>query len=619
ITTLKSVEKTPGLYEGNLTVGYLIPAQSEVEISANYSKGTGKMTNKKSVPISLTPIDSISPITNYETNYMETKEDAFTVGNTINTLTVCFKLPDASFDDQMFGKLVLSGVKDVEFKLEELENKCYNIYPEYKVQKEDITNGLSVKFKDVKDVFGNYVKSTQIKKFDVIPLPKVFDLVLLEPVGEKINLGQTVYVKAKPIVKEGFTFSDLKELKAYVLYNEKKYNLELKDVNGEKVFVGEIASELGSEIVFKVFVSSTYKGALAEESVTKKLQTTNELNVLVLSPNESGVIDSLGKVIISLNYQNGMPYDNNTLTLNLNDKNTVFNKIIEGKYAGAFAADSSDVGFFKSGALQIKGKDAKGNTVSYTTDLPAMAWKLPLYVYYIFLGVFVLIAILTVVLKREARKRKEIVAKTVALSAEIKEGLKEKSIKEQLEEQNAKLKAAKDTREKIIHEHFTLATPDNIYSDRLARIDGEITSIEKTIAKLNYQQKNVPENQIEDKHKAMEKKLGFETETKKELNKESKIYEKAQEFMMNEMPEGKKKLQNIKEEIEKKIYTKYKEVIDKKVENILPLKDKYSSEEIKIALKEGDLPDQVIGIIIKKLYPEKESFNEEKEDKRVGM
>jgi len=78
-------------------------------------------------------------------------------------------------------------------------------------------------------------------------------------------------------------------------------------------------------------------------------------------------------------------------------------------------------------------------------------------------------------------------------------------------------------------------------------------------------------------------------------------------------------LQNIKEEIEKKIYTKYKEVIDKKVENILPLKDKYSSEEIKIALKEGDLPDQVIGIIIKKLYPEKESFNEEKEDKRVGM
>ena len=110
----------------------------------------------------------------------------------------------------MQGKVILSAFKDIEFKLEELDNKCYNIYPDYKIQKEDLDTDVTLKFKDVKDSSGNYVKPSATKTFDVLGLPKIFDILLLEPVGDKLNLGQTIGVKTKLALKEGYVFDDLK-------------------------------------------------------------------------------------------------------------------------------------------------------------------------------------------------------------------------------------------------------------------------------------------------------------------------------------------------------------------------------------------------------------------------
>ena len=170
----------------------------------------------------------------------------------------------------------------------------------------------------------------------------------------------------------------------------------MNDANNDVIFVGNINSELSSEINLKVMISGTYKGALVENSINKRLTTTNALSVELISPNSSGVLDELGKIIVAIKYQNGMLYDENTITLNINDENTLFEKINNGKYNGYYGANTSQVGFLKSGLLNLKGADTKGNNVSYSSDIPAMAWMVPMYVYYIFFGLLVLFLIIGV-------------------------------------------------------------------------------------------------------------------------------------------------------------------------------------------------------------------------------
>jgi hypothetical protein len=551
-TQLKLVS---GIYEGSLPISYLTSTTLEVEFIASSKKSGVSLTNKKIIPVTSTAIDSLQPIFSFDLKYLENKDDSFTVGNIINTIKVCFKLPDNSFDDAMQGKLVVSGAKDLEFKLEELEDKCYNLYPNYKILKEDLDTGITLKFKDTKDLYDNYIKASNVKKFSVLALPKVFDLVLIEPSIDKTNYGQTIYVKAKPVVKEGFIFSDLKELKGQILYAGKTYDLSYNDENSEKVFSGSFKPDLEGQVKFTVFVSGTYKGALVEESASRTLDATNELKVQVLSPNESGVLDSLGKVIISVNYQNNTLYENDTLTLNLNDENTVFNKIKEGKYAGAFVANSADVGVFKSGPLELKGQDSKGNTINYNVDVPTMSWKIPMFVYDIFAGIIIVIVLMGIVMTRLSSKTRK---------------LEKMYANKNADELQDELTVAKQTLGELQRKFFKQEVSEDVFKTQKIELEKKVQLLESKL-------------KVEDLH-------------------EQKVHEVSREFV-NNMSDDKKQMLEKKLNFQSDSYAKYKEDIDTISAKLKPFKDKYSPEDIRVAIKQSkELPEDVVDKIISKIF-----------------
>jgi len=544
-----------GIFEGSIPISYLVPSTLELEISANYTKSGVSLTNKKIVPLTSTPIDSLQPLFDFDLKYLEPKENSFTVGNVINSIKVCFKLPDNTFDDAMQGKLILSAAKDYEFKLDEIKDKCYNLYPDYRIPKEDLDTGITLKFKETKDSYDNYIKASNVKKFEVIPLPKVFDLVLIEPSIEKTNYGQIVFIKAKPVIRDGYSFSDLKELKAEILYSGKTYDLSFDDLNSEKIFSGSFLPNLENTINFKVFASGTYKGTLVEESVNKTLIATNELKVTLLSPNESGIIDELGKVIISVNYQNNLVYDGNEISLNLNDKNTIFTKINDGKYAGAFASDSSDVGFFKSGALKIVGQDSKGNGINYGTDIPTMSWKMPMFVYDIFAGIIIIIIVMAIVMTRISSKTRKLAQMYANKSSE---------------ELQDELTVAKQTLGELQRKFFKQEVSEDVFKTQKIELEKKVALLEGKL--------------------------------KTEDLREQKVHDASKEYV-NNMPD------NMREQLEKKlnlqsdVYTKYKEDIDTLSAKLKPYKDKYSPDDMRIAIKQSkELPEDIIDKIIGKIY-----------------
>lgn len=545
-----------GIYEGSLPISYLTSSTLELEIVASYTKSGVSLTNKKIVPVTSSPIDSLQPIFDFDLKYVEPKEDSFTVGNIINTIKVCFRLPDNSFDDAMSGKLVISASKDLEFKLEELQDKCYNLYPAYKILKEDLDTGITLKFKDTKDLYENYIKASNVKRFTVNALPKVFDLVLIEPSSEKTNYGQTVYVKAKPVIRTGFDVDVVKELKGQILYAGQTYDLSFDDLNSEKIFSGSFMPNLESQVKFTVFVSGTYKGTLVEESVSKTLNATNELKVFMLSPNESGVIDSLGKIIVSVNYQNNTPYENDTLTLNLNDKNTLFTKITDGKYAGAFVADSPDVGFFKSGPLALKGQDSKGNGINYSVDVPTMSWKIPMFVYDIFAGIIIVIVLMAIVMTRLSSKTRK---------------LEKMYANKSSDELQDELTVAKQTLGELQRKFFKQEVSEDVFKTQKIELEKKVQLLESKL-------------KVEDMH-------------------EQKVHEVSRDFVENKMSEDKKEMLEKKLNFQSESYAKYKEDIDTISAKLKPFKDKYSPDDIRVAIKQSkELPEDVVDKIISKIF-----------------
>lgn len=543
---LTKVQGTINSYEGELELDYLTNELSEVKFFAEYSKNKLKLKTIKTVPIGLISTDLIEPEIELITKFPD-EENVLSVGNTIESLYLCFRLPNNKLDDAFSKtKLILEASETIEYELEEIENKCYIVNTNYRVKSLDYDTKIVFKFKDAKDDFGNYVKLSKKIEYDIIEGQDVFDIVLIEPKINKTNYGQRVFVSAKYVMKSNFTDDKLEDLKAWIEYKGKKFDME--------EFKGSFMPENEPKINFKVVFSGLYNNKLFEKEISKSLDVTNELKVNLISPNESGVIKSSGKIILAIKYQNDTLYDANSLTMFYDDKNLTFNKIDSGNNKGYFSADYDDIGLLKSTVLNFKGSDNLGNNFLLNQEIPTMIWMFPLFVYYILFGIIIVLVVLTISLSSLSSKQK-------AFAKEL-QGKSYEQLQDDLEVEK--------------------------------RILGDL--------KRKYFKQEINETEFKMKKTEVESKISvLESKLSVENQKENKHLEQGKDYLDNNA--NQKQILEKRLGFENNVYDKYRQDIDELTYKLKPFKDKYTAEEMRLAIKQGkNLPENVIDKIIEKIY-----------------
>ncbi len=543
---LTKVLGTINSYEGELELDYLANELSEIKFTAEYSKGKLKLKAIKSVPIVLISTDLINPEIELVTKFPE-EENVLSVGNTIESLYLCFRLPNNKLDDAFSNaKLILEASETIEYKLEEVENKCYIVNVNYRVKSLDYDTKIIFKLKDAKDDFGNYVKLSKKIEYDVIEGQDVLDIVLVEPKINKTNYGQKIFVSAKYVLKNEFEESKLKELKSWVEYKSKVYELEN--------FQGYFMPENEPKINFKLVVSGLYDERLFEKEISKSLDVTNELKVELISPSESGVIKSSGKIILAIKYQNDTLYDANSITMYYDDQNLIFSRIDSGNYKGYFSTDYDNIGILKSTILNFKGSDTSGNNFLLNKEIPTMSLFMPLFGYYILLGIVIVLIILTISISSLSSKQK-------AFAKEL-QGKSYEQLQDDLEVEK--------------------------------RILGDL--------KRKYFKQEINETEFKMKKTEVESKISvLESKLSVENQKENKHLEQGKEYLDSNI--NQKQILEKRLGLENNVYSQYKQDIDILTYKLKPFKDKYTAEEMRIAIKQSkNLPENVIDKIIEKIY-----------------
>lgn len=543
---LTKVLGTINSYEGDLELDYLVNELSEIKFTAEYSKGKLKLKTIKSVPIVLISTDLVDPQIELVTKFPD-EENILSVGNTIESLYLCFRLPNNKLDDAFSNvKLILEASETLEYKLDEVENKCYIVNVNYRVKSLDYDTKITFKFKDAKDDFGNYVKLSKKIEYDVIEGQDVLDIVLVEPKINKTNYGQKIFVSAKYVLKNGFENSKLEELKSWIEYKGKIYELEN--------FNGYFMPENEPKINFKLVVSGLYDDRLFEKEISKSLDVTNELKVELISPSESGVIKSSGKIVLAIKYQNDALYDANSITMYYDDKNLIFSRIDSGNYKGYFSTDYDNIGILKSTILNFKGSDTYGNNFLVNKEIPTMSLFMPLFGYYILLGIVIVLIILTISISSLSSKQK-------AFAKEL-QGKSYEQLQDDLEVEK--------------------------------RILGDL--------KRKYFKQEINETEFKMKKTEVESKISvLESKLSVENQKENKHLEQGKDYLDNNA--NQKQILEKRLGFENNVYTQYKQDIDTLTYKLKPFKDKYSAEEMRIAIKQSkNLPENVIDKIIEKIY-----------------
>jgi PKD repeat protein len=400
---MEGISGSAGKYQGTLQIPYLVASDSEIEISASSEKSGISLTSKKSVAININTFNLIPRVT-LETSFEESSQIKITKGNIIDKVNICFEIGD-QFDDQMKDNLILL-INNKEFEMV-LENTCYSATTNYTV-----TGNLELKLKNAEDNYGNSVRSAWSKSFEVLEGPQVLEVNLISPSKDKASLQQELKVNVKAIVRDGFNKSNLANLKGKIIYKDKEYDLELKEIDGGFSFLGAFTPETDDIVVFKVNINGTYDGLPLSYSVGKELETVDELNVELINPLPNGFIESDSKIILKITYADGSIYDANEIALNVNDENIVFTR--SGNYFNA----SYNLPVFTTATLKITGKD-KGNNLEINLDSkPIMYWfvtKTNWMILVGILGVFLILNLITwIVLRltyRKAEYIKELYAK----------------------------------------------------------------------------------------------------------------------------------------------------------------------------------------------------------------
>lgn len=465
--TLKKIDNSAGMYEGKLIIPYLISENPEIEVDANYTKNNMKITGKKGRVVNLLATE-LKPEFIIETLYSEVDNTKLGAGNKINKITICFALPDNGFDNLMVStlKLIIVGQANTEFELMK-ENYCYVSEPNYVIPELD---ELSFKLKDPKDVYGNYVKNGYTKSYDVRPLPEAFIISIVEPSSDSINIGQTVNVKIKLELKSGVTKSDLKELKGYLEYKTNKIDLNYLEQDNSIFFVGKLLPDAEDIITFTVRVDGKYQEGIAVKETKKTLNATNALKVQLISPSAEGIVYDNGKIIFDIKYSDNTKYQQNQITVTINDKNILLTKINSGEYAGFYGANYATK-FFSKANYNVKGEYASGNVISLSTSLPALSYKFSLTFYYLFAGILIIVIILIFVVGFIMRRQKILESK-----------YHEKTLEELQEEQ----KALESTVSELKKSFFKGQLSEDGFKQqkieveqRLAIIDGKIKAMQE--------------------------------------------------------------------------------------------------------------------------------------------
>jgi hypothetical protein len=406
LVTLTKVSSSEGLYEGIIQIPYIVPENSTIEVEASYDKSGVNISSKDSVAVYVSPV-ILKPIFIFDTEYEESDSSKISVGNTINKLTVCFELPDKTFDVNLIStaKVIFESDSTKEYIMQE-DNGCYIVEPNYVIPNIDY---FVIKFKDAKSTFGNYVNSSYKSTIDVISLPDAFDISIVEPIDNEINYKQKVNVKVKYDLKQGIDKDELTDLRGVIFYKNQKISLE-KDSNNSNLFVGEFLPDQDSIIEFRVKIEGKYKGGLVAKEVNKTLTATNNLKITLVNPSLDGVLSQSDFIIFEIRYADGTIYDQNTINVMLNDSNIALSKISEGEFAGFFGSDY-ETNLFKKISYNLKGVDNSGNTLSFSKDIPTLSYKFPILFYYLFGGILIIVFILAIVLMIVTKRQRQIEGK----------------------------------------------------------------------------------------------------------------------------------------------------------------------------------------------------------------
>jgi hypothetical protein len=145
-----------------------------------------------------------------------------------------------------------------------------------------------------------------------------------------------------------------------------------------------------------------------------------------------------------------------------------------------------------------------------------------------------------------------------------------------------------------------------MYKDKSSEeLQDELTIAKQTLGELQrkFFKQEVSEDVFKTQKIELEKKISLlEGKLKTEDLREQKIHEISKEHVEN-LPDNKRELLEKKLNLQSEVYTKYKEDIDTISARLKPYKDKYSPEDMRIAIKQSkELPEDIIDKIIGKIY-----------------
>jgi len=539
-------ETSSGNYEGSFVPTIYNDAKNFVEISADVTSGGLSLKSSKSVEIYIVPNELI-PILDLNTSFAgEQGAETFSIGSKINFAKICFKDKDSEnySVDINSGKIILQGYENKEYGLEK-QDDCFVSYLDYGISDKDVSNGsLYFKF-DVADKFGNYVAKTyKSKEYEVKNVTGIIDLELIFP-DEKIdtlNYGQEIPIQVK-IKSE----KEITPVFVYV-FDNKEYYLE-QDKNDLYLFTGKykVIDKTGDKKIIDFVAQAEYNGVLVTAKKTREFKLTNKLNIELINPSETGSYFEADKLKIKINYENGLSYDKNTITLTINGEEKTFSLTDENIYETDFGLK-----LFGAASISFDGSDELGNVLQVEKAIPFMSPLVSINAWLLILLVVVGLLLLYFIYWR--------------INKVLSKAQKGKSV-EEIEED---LETSKKTLSQITRDMFQQKISQEEFQKQKTGLEQKISVLSaKLETKRNKQDKT--------------------DETIKEASKD------------NLSPEEKRKML-IKSKFESDVYTKYKEKIDDLVSRLKPVKTSYTKEEIEKVLEKEEFPKEVVEEIIKRLY-----------------
>ncbi|MDD4984043.1 MAG: PKD domain-containing protein [Candidatus ainarchaeum sp.] len=538
-------ETSSGNYEGTFIGNIYNDAKNFVEVSASVSTGGLNLKSKKSVEIYIVPQELV-PILELDTSFAgEPGKETFSLGSKINSVNVCFKDKDSEnySSDINGGKIILQGYEKKEYSLEK-EQTCFIAYLDYSISDKDVETGILYFKFDVTDKYTNYVSKTyKSKEYEVKNVTGIIDLEIVEP-NEKIttiNYGQEIPIEVK--------IKSEKEIKPLFVYLDDGKQIQLtQDTANKNRFIGLYAlnEKTGDKKSIDFVAQAEYNGVLVSAKKTKEFKLSNKLNIEMVNPGEDGSYLQTN-LKVRINYENGLSYDANTISLAVDDENVLFEKNTDGIYEADYG-----IPLFGNASINFSGEDDLGNTVNVEKDLGFVS---PLFSATIWLIILLVIigAIIAGIIYWRVRKI-------------LHKAQKGKSI----EEYETELETAKKTLSQLTRDMFQQKITQEEFQKQKTELEQKIRVLESKIS-------------------AMREKVEVKD---KQIKEESH----------NELSLDDKKKALIKTNFEGDVYSKYKDKIEELVNKLKPVKAKYTKEEIRQVLDKEEFPEEVVEEVVKRLY-----------------